>query len=266
MAQPTKLPEWNTGLSNNVEPSSGEKIAGFATNATPTSSKLNWWMETVYQWANYLKNLVDEALTWTVRQTFSAGLDVAATGGATTITAIGLVGSTFQNNSGVQPTLELENAGAGPCLWLSSGGGNIADVADVTGHLDFDSAGDPGSQTSYANKVTKKNLLKAYAKVELNTSATPTLRDGFNLAAASPLTVGSNILTVAIGADMSAAHYLTVVTLGDETTTTLYHARVIATATGAVTIRLHDSAGTVVDPASAGVNGLSIYVAVFGLQ
>jgi hypothetical protein len=74
MAQPSQTPDWNTGGSNRTDPPSGQKISGWTVNQTPPSSYFNWWMNLVYQWVLYLKNLTTEALTWGAFQTFNAAL------------------------------------------------------------------------------------------------------------------------------------------------------------------------------------------------
>ena len=40
--RPTKVPEWNTGGSNRTEPTSGEKVTGWALDDQPPSSYFNW--------------------------------------------------------------------------------------------------------------------------------------------------------------------------------------------------------------------------------
>lgn len=74
MAQPSQTPDWNTGGANRVDPSSGQKTSGWTVNQAPPSSYFNWWMNLVYQWVLYLKNLTTESLTWTGFQTFNTGI------------------------------------------------------------------------------------------------------------------------------------------------------------------------------------------------
>jgi hypothetical protein len=55
MSRPTgNLPGWNSGLANDVEPSSGEKAAGYAVNQVPTSGKLNWLLRQFSEWCAYV--------------------------------------------------------------------------------------------------------------------------------------------------------------------------------------------------------------------
>lgn len=74
MAQPTQDPAWNTGGANRVDPPSGQKTSGWTVNQAPPSSYFNWWMNLVYQWCLYLKNLTTEALVWVGFQTFNTGI------------------------------------------------------------------------------------------------------------------------------------------------------------------------------------------------
>jgi hypothetical protein len=78
MAQPSQDPNWNTGGANRVDPSSGQKISGWTVNQAPPSSYFNWWMNLVYQWCIYLKNLTSEALTWTGAAIFNAAVSTTA--------------------------------------------------------------------------------------------------------------------------------------------------------------------------------------------
>ncbi len=76
MPQPTgNEPVWNTDQTNNTEPGSGQKAAGWAVDQVPPSSYFNWWQNKVGEWVTYLKNLTDEALTWTDFQIFQKRID-----------------------------------------------------------------------------------------------------------------------------------------------------------------------------------------------
>lgn len=100
MPQPSDDPRWNTDLTNNTDPPSGQKDTGWTVSQVPPSSYFNWWMNLVYQWVLYLKNLATEAFTWTAAHVFTAGITVTkAAGVATTST-----GGTGTNAHGVQGT------------------------------------------------------------------------------------------------------------------------------------------------------------------
>ena len=78
MAQPSQDPAWNTGGANRVDPPSGQKISGWNVNQSPPSSYFNWYMNLVYQWCLYLKNITTEALTWTGAAIFNAAVSTTA--------------------------------------------------------------------------------------------------------------------------------------------------------------------------------------------
>ena len=52
--KPTKVPTWNSGGTNNTEPTSGQKIAGWAVDDVPPSSTFNWLQKLTGEWAAYL--------------------------------------------------------------------------------------------------------------------------------------------------------------------------------------------------------------------
>lgn len=127
MAKPSGLPEWNSGGSNNVEPSGGRKTSGLTTSDTPTSAEFNWWMEKVYRWIKFwddATNAVAEALTWAGIQTFSQDLVLAAA--------------------------------------------------------------DPGNEDPISNKVTRKSLVKAYARLTTDGVGGVSLVHGLNVDVSSP--------------------------------------------------------------------------------
>ncbi len=72
MTKPATIPVWNTGGSNNTEPSSGQKIAGWATNAVPPSSFFNWMQKLYGEWLTWLDAFESTAHTWTALQTFDS--------------------------------------------------------------------------------------------------------------------------------------------------------------------------------------------------
>jgi hypothetical protein len=81
MPAPAQLPEWNTGGANRTDPPGGTKISGLTVNGPIISSYFNWFMWTVYKWAEYLSVFTTEALTWTALQTFSARIIANWAGG-----------------------------------------------------------------------------------------------------------------------------------------------------------------------------------------
>lgn len=83
--KPATLPRWaeqvdGTPAANIAEPNALDKDTGYpAGGAVPTSGGLNWLFRTILAWLKYLDGLANEALTWTAKHTFEAGLssDVA---------------------------------------------------------------------------------------------------------------------------------------------------------------------------------------------
>lgn len=169
MAQPANLPRWDTSALNITDPPSGQKDSGFVASSALNSSYLNWLFNTLYLWAVYLKNLTSEALTWTVAQTFGAGIVVTqsilnadaivatpngtgyalrsngpvtgdggagnaaynATGSDYGFSSVALKGSIFQGSHATLPTLTLMQAGAAATLKLL--GGSAAETLNLLG-------------------------------------------------------------------------------------------------------------------------------------
>jgi hypothetical protein len=69
--KPSSIIEWNTGGSNNAEPSAGKKITGWVNAEAPPSTWLNWFMKLAGEWTAYLNELVTTVNTWSAAQTFN---------------------------------------------------------------------------------------------------------------------------------------------------------------------------------------------------
>lgn len=54
MAKPIHLPTFDTNLTNSVEPVSGRKTDGWATNDIPTSANFNWLFAYIYLWIKWV--------------------------------------------------------------------------------------------------------------------------------------------------------------------------------------------------------------------
>lgn len=59
MAKPTELPQWGTAQTNEVEPVA-QKTAGWAYQAPVISSYMNWFKRIVYDWLNWLNDVLDD--------------------------------------------------------------------------------------------------------------------------------------------------------------------------------------------------------------
>jgi hypothetical protein len=71
MAKPSETTNWNTSLSNNVEPSLSKKQLGWVLNEKPASSYFNWYMNLVEQWMVWLNGFESTAHIWGAQQTFT---------------------------------------------------------------------------------------------------------------------------------------------------------------------------------------------------
>lgn len=83
--KPASLPVWATSGGVTLEPSAGEKAAGWSAGFRPPARWFNWWMNLVYLWAVWLDAFESEAHTWTAAQdfadTFTASNDAIFAGG-----------------------------------------------------------------------------------------------------------------------------------------------------------------------------------------
>lgn len=52
--KPAKQPEWNSGLTNQTEPTSGEKAVGFTVGGVAPSDVINWLLFTLYSWTRWV--------------------------------------------------------------------------------------------------------------------------------------------------------------------------------------------------------------------
>lgn len=87
MAKPGTLPTWATDGGTTLEPSAGEKAAGFSASQKPPARWFNWWMNNVYQWTSYLNGLPTDNdfrnanFTWGGNHDFSNAITVPAGAG-----------------------------------------------------------------------------------------------------------------------------------------------------------------------------------------
>jgi hypothetical protein len=51
--KPAQVPEWNSGVANNVEPNGAKKILGWVLNEIPPSSTFNWLQEKTFRWLEW---------------------------------------------------------------------------------------------------------------------------------------------------------------------------------------------------------------------
>ena len=123
--KPATLPVWATDGGTTVEPSAGQKAAGFAVSTRPPARWVNWVLNLIYGWIQYLNAPVGTG----------AGAGFSATGGSTS--GPGLQGAGGgPNGSGVKGIA----VGAGD-------GGNFA--ADTTGRGAYGQGGSAGGHGGY---------------------------------------------------------------------------------------------------------------------
>lgn len=78
-AKPSKVPVWNTGGSNNIEPSAGKKVVGWLPDERPGPEYFNWLGKLVGEWIQYLSDgALAGAHSVSGLITASAGLTAAA--------------------------------------------------------------------------------------------------------------------------------------------------------------------------------------------
>lgn len=135
MPQPSTEPRWNTDATNRTDPPSGQKDTGWTPNQVPPSSYFNWWMNLVYEWVLYLKNLASEAFTWTAAHIFTSGITVSKTAGVA-ITATGGTGTgahglnaTAGSGVGSYGVRGFTSASVGTGVYGEGSGGNGTGVA-----------------------------------------------------------------------------------------------------------------------------------------
>lgn len=130
MAQPTEDIEWATdGGADIVEPSSGEKEIGWVAGDKPSAGWFNWWMNGVYKWKEYLKNLAGEAFTWTSTHVFN---DQVSLNGAVLISGAVITTADITHSLGAGESVEINSVSGSDQDLLSMsrahGTGNVADL------------------------------------------------------------------------------------------------------------------------------------------
>ncbi len=115
MAQkPSSLPTWATDGGTTLEPSAGEKAAGWVVGTRAPARWMNWVLNLIYQWTQYLDAPVGTG----------AGAGIDATGGSTS-------GSGLKGTGGAPNGKGLEGVGTGSGAGVTGTGGTTG--AGVTG-------------------------------------------------------------------------------------------------------------------------------------
>jgi len=122
-SQPTRLPIWNTGGSNRTEPTSGEKVTGWALDDQPPSSYFNWLQYYTGAWFTWMNQRVYKGATEVDLVVNALQPDTSGGGGDLTLEA----GDGKTAGAGGNVAI---NAGAGEG---AAAGGNVAIAAGAPG-------------------------------------------------------------------------------------------------------------------------------------
>jgi hypothetical protein len=55
-----RRPRWNVDMTNNTEPTTFKKDAGWVVGEEPSSAFFNWWQNSVFRWQEWSENAIDE--------------------------------------------------------------------------------------------------------------------------------------------------------------------------------------------------------------
>lgn len=213
--KPTKIPTWNSGGSNNTEPTSGQKIAGWAVNDVPPSSTFNWLQKLTGEWAAYLDDGdFTEGITVTggLESTGAAGtFGVRGNGGSGDGghgvegygSAGGGNGGYFESSFNAYAAVFAQaTAGGGngvhaightvAGLIASNSAGAASPAIDCRGTLDFDGVSPPGGTVALKNKVTALLVPRAVVVFSCNGTASPTVYASQNVTSVTQATSGGS--------------------------------------------------------------------------
>lgn len=185
---------------------------------------------------------------WTLPQVdFTSGnnnstVNAENTGGSGTGGAAGW----FKNNDNLQPALVAEAT-------------SLSDVAiQAKGHIELQ-GNVPGSGIAVKDKITKLNIAKVVAKIQLNTTSAPNLLKELNITSVAQDSAGN--VTINFAQDFDDADYV-VSLLGSNTSVYAYEA--ITRLNGSCIITIFAYAGAQLDRASSG--GINIDFSALGDQ
>jgi len=83
ITKPSTLPRWADAGGALTTPMSGKQDVGWLVNEKPPAQIMNWLQNNVYQWMQYLNDLPNQALSWTVQQIFNGLVQLNGDGVAT---------------------------------------------------------------------------------------------------------------------------------------------------------------------------------------
>lgn len=208
-------------------------------------------------------------------QSFSAtGTSPNGRGGTFTATgaAHGIV-TTGGNSSGNAGVVGLAGSSAGYGVqgqgvsgglgfWALSTAANI-DVAKVDGYINLSGATNPAATTGFANRLTPKNLPKAFVSAFIN-AGTVTVRDAFNVQAAGSWTLTALFgdVTIPFATPMADTNY-TVSGLASLGNPMALYVKTKNTGSVVINVMTFAAPGSPLDPT---VSQFNIQLVVFGAQ
>lgn len=156
----------------------------------------------------------------------------------------------------------MTGTGGGLGLTVGSTAANI-DVEKVNGYLDFSGATNPAATTGFANRLTPKNIVKAYVSAFIN-AGTVTVHDAFNVQAGGSWTLTALLgyITIPFATAMANTNYIVVgnAQLGQPEA---FYVRTKSTGSVQVWVAAFASPGSPVDPTTSQMN---IDLMVIGAQ
>lgn len=215
------------------------------------------------KWTNAGTNIYLSSLTVTGTSPNGRGGTFTATGAAHGVVGTGGAGSGWAGlygisggATGIGATAQGVSGSLG--LYAYSSATNV-DVAKVDGYVDMSAATNPAVTTGFANRLTPRNIPKAFVSFTTNGSGGVTVNDGFNVAS---VTLGLNDSTVTFGTAMGNNTYIVVGTAaGGQPMAFFTQTKNV----GSVLVRVMTfaSPGTPLGPTT---NSFKVELAVFGAQ
>ena len=186
-----------------------------------------------------------------------SGEGVGGVGGSTSGYG-GIFNGGSPNGVGVQGTGTGSGVGGSFAAGTASLAAAPQDALALTnGDIKLDGVANPNSNVAIKNRVTPKNIAKAWAQISTDGVGGATIGDGFNLS--NTISFGTNSIILTYAQAMGSANCATLVTMN---TGTAFGARVQQTSTTATIFPIGGS-GTNVDPAA---NAVSFSLVVFCAQ
>lgn len=284
--KPTTLPTWNSGGANNVEPTSGEKAAGWAVDDVPPSSTFNWLQKLTGEWAAYLDDGdFTGGITVDGGAVVTGGLEATGPGGGPGLKGTGGTGDggygvegygsaggghggyfeasfnayaavfgigTAGGCAGVQG---IGNATAG--VVASNDAGTSAVAIDSQGRIDLDNSTAPSSTTALKNEITRNTIVKAIALISPN--GTGTITPVFAQSITSVAQDVAGVVTITLAQAFSGSNWHAIAF----TPSGLYNIKVTRTGSTAATLEYADHGSVTFNKTRADLNGVALTLVLF---